>query len=115
MADNPIQPRPSDHPVGPLGDLCRTMEDLLRQHGLVAHTTYDPHASVIAHWTELWENQWIGIIIDGNSVLYDVYAQDEHYSDRWVDSDGHLFVEVCDIHDFDPEKVIPELVALLPR
>ena len=61
-----------------------------------------------------WGKNPLGIVIDGDEVLCDVYARDVNYRDRWIDDDGHLFIEIYGLSQFDPETVIVKLIALLP-
>jgi hypothetical protein len=52
------QPAPSQHPDGPLGDICKAIESIFQKHGLHCHTAYAGGVpTVIAHRTEEWDEQ----------------------------------------------------------
>ena len=107
---------------GPLTELCEAIADLFRQYGLKAEVqgldNCDGYLSVLAFrpsYPDFYRAScWIGIVIDGDEVLCDVYATDVNYRDRWIDDDGHLFIKIYGLSQFDPETVIVKLIALLP-
>ena len=102
-------------PAGPCRDICEVIADLFWPHGLnITITNLSDHWSVVAARPGNSEI-WAGVVIDGNYVIYDVYARDGQYEHLWIDRDGHLFVAECDLNTFDPVTIVPQLLSILPQ